>query len=72
LQTVVLTRAGLLLAASVPLAQSALTDPITIGIAVATLIVLLTTKLDTLWIIGGAAAISLSVSALRVVVVSVI
>jgi len=68
LQTVILTSAGLLLAASVPLAQSALTDPVTIGIAVTTLVVLLTTKLDTLWIIGGAALISLSASALRVVV----
>jgi chromate transporter len=68
LQTVILTSAGLLLAAAVPLAQNALTDPITVGIAIVTLIVLLTTKLDTLWIIGGAALISLSASALRVVV----
>lgn len=67
LQTVILASAGLLLAAAIPLAQTALTDPITIGIAVGTVVLLLTTKLDTLWIILGSALISLSASALRVV-----
>jgi chromate transporter len=67
LQTVILTSAGLLLAATIPLAQNALTNPITVGIAVVTLVLLLTTKLDTLWIILGAAVTSLSASALGVV-----
>jgi len=60
LQTIVIASAGLLLAAAIPLARDALTDPITVMIAAASLIVLLTTKLDTLWLILGAAVVSLS------------
>jgi chromate transporter len=60
LETVVIASAGLLLAASIPLARDALTDPITIGIAIVSLVLLLTTELDTLWIILGAAVISSS------------
>jgi chromate transporter len=67
LQTVILASAGLLLAAAIPLAQNALTNPITVGIAVVTLVLLLTTKLDALWIILSAAVVSLSASALGVV-----
>jgi len=55
LQTVVIASAGLLLAASIPLARAALTDPVTMGIAAVSLVLLLTTELDTLWIILGAA-----------------
>ncbi len=58
LQTVVIASAGLLLAAAIPLAQDALTDPVTVAIAVVSLVLLLTTKLDTLWIILGAAGVS--------------
>jgi chromate transporter len=53
LQTVVIASAGVLPAASIPLARDALTDPVTIGIA--SLVLLLTTEIDTLWIILGAA-----------------
>jgi chromate transporter len=60
LQTVVIASAGLLLAASIPLARDAMTDPVTIGIAIVSLVLLLTTEIDTLWIILGAATISLS------------
>ena len=67
LQTVILASAGLLLAAAIPLAQNALTNPITVGIAVVTLVLLLTTKLDALWIILSAAVVSLSASALGVI-----
>jgi chromate transporter len=66
LQAVVIASAGLLLAAAIPLAQDALTGPVTIGIAVVSLALLLTTELDTLWIILGAAVISLSASSLGV------
>jgi chromate transporter len=62
LQTVVVASAGLLLAAAIPLARDALTDPVTVAIAAASLALLLTTSLDTLWIILGAAVISLSAS----------
>ena len=67
LQTVVIASAGLLLAASIPLAKDALTDPITVGIAVVSLALLLVTKLDTFWIILGAATCSLSAAALGIV-----
>lgn len=64
---IIIASAGLLLAAALPLAQDALTDPINIFIAVATVALLLTTEIDTLWIILGAASISLTSAALRVV-----
>jgi chromate transporter len=64
LQAVVIASAGLLLAASIPLARDALTDPVTIGIAFVSLVLLLATELDTLWIILGSAAASLSASSL--------
>ena len=62
LQNVVVASAGLLLAAAIPLAQSALTGPTTVVIAVVSLVLLIFTRLDTLWIILGAAFISLSVA----------
>ena len=46
LQAVVIASAGLLLAASIPLARDALTDSVTVAIAVVSLIILLTTELD--------------------------
>jgi chromate transporter len=67
LQAVVIASAGLLLAASIPLAQAALTDWVTIAIATVSLVLLLTTELDTLWIILGAALISLSASSLGLI-----
>lgn len=60
LQAIVIASAGLLLAAAIPLARDALVDPITIGIALVSVVLLLTTKLDTLWIISGASVVSLS------------
>ncbi len=62
LQTVVIASAGLLLAAAIPLAHDALTDPVTIAIALVSLALLLLTELDTLWIILGAAVTTLSAS----------
>jgi chromate transporter len=62
LQSVVIASAGLLLAAAIPLARDALTDPATIVIAAVSLVILLMTELDTLWLIIGAAALSLSAS----------
>ncbi len=67
LQAVVIASADLLLAASIPLAQAALTDWVTIAIANVSLVLLLTTELDTLWIILGAALISLSASSLGLI-----
>ncbi len=67
LQAVVIASAGLLLAASIPLARVALTDPVTVGIAAISLVILLTTELDTLWIILSAAVVSLSASSLGLI-----
>ena len=64
LQTVVIASAGLLLAAAIPLARDALTDWVAIAVAAACLILLLTTELDTLWLILGAALVSWSVSSI--------
>jgi chromate transporter len=66
LQTVVIASAGLLLAAAIPLAQDALTDVTTIAIAAISLVLLLTTRLDTLWIILGAAICSPSATSLAI------
>jgi chromate transporter len=64
LQTVVIASAGLLLAAAVPLARDGLTGPITIAIALVCFVLLLRTKLDTLWMILGAALVSFTASSL--------
>ncbi len=70
LQTVILASAGLLLAAAIPLARDALTDPIKIGIAVISFMLLLVTKLDTLWIILGAALVSTVTSGLAAIAIA--
>jgi chromate transporter len=67
LRSVVIASAGLLLAAAIPLAHDALTDWVTVAIAAVTLVLLLTTEFDTLWIILGAALVSLSASSLGLV-----
>jgi chromate transporter len=58
----VIARAGLLLAAAIPLARDGLTGPVTIAIALVCFVLLLTTKIDTLWMILGAALVSLTAS----------
>lgn len=66
LQSVVIASAGLLLAAAIPLARDALTDSVTVAIAAASLVLLLTTELDTLWLILGSAVVTLSASSFGV------
>ena len=68
LQTVIMASAALLLAASIPLARDGLTDLVTVVIASACLYMLFATRLDTLWIILGAATVSLSAAALGLVI----
>jgi chromate transporter len=65
LQAVVLTSAGLLLAAAVPLASAAITDPVMLLIALTTVGIMLKSKLDTLWIILGAALTAYLASTMR-------
>jgi chromate transporter len=62
LQTIVIASAGLLLGAVIPLARDALTDWLTVIIAALTVVLLLVSKIDTLWIVFGAAAASLAAS----------
>jgi chromate transporter len=59
LESVVLASSGLLLAAAIPLAKAAIVDPVTVLIALSTISLMLKTKLDTLWIILGAAVTAL-------------
>lgn len=66
LQSVVLASAALLIVAAVPLAKDALTTPITVILAAVCLPVLISKKLDTLWVIAGAAAITLVQSLLTI------
>ncbi|ACB94297.1 chromate transporter [Beijerinckia indica] len=65
LQSVVIASSGLLLAAAIPLGKDALTDPITIAIAVISLILLLTTKIETFWILLGGGSVTLFASSLN-------
>jgi chromate transporter len=62
LQTIVIASAGLLLAAVIPLARDALTDWLTVIIAVLTVVLLLISEIDTLWIVLGSAGASLAAS----------
>ena len=66
LQTVVIASAGPLLAAAIPLARDALTGGVTVAIAAVSFVLLLTTELDTLWIILGAAVCSWSAASLAI------
>lgn len=67
LTAVVFASAGLLLAAAIPLAYDGLTDWVTVVIAIGSLVLLLATEIDTLWIILGAALVSLSASSLGLI-----
>jgi chromate transporter len=67
LQADIIASAGLLLAASIPLAHDALTDLVTVAIAAVSLLLLLATEVDTLWIILASAAVSLSASSLGLI-----
>jgi chromate transporter len=64
---VVLSSAGLLWAATVPIARIAITDPLTFMIVVASVGALLTRKVESLWVILGAALVELTAAAFRLV-----
>jgi chromate transport protein ChrA len=59
--------AGLLFAAAIPLGRDGLTGAITWAIAVVCFVLLLTTKIDTLWMILGAALVSLTASSIGLI-----
>jgi chromate transporter len=64
LQTIVIASAGLLLAAAIPLGRDGLTGLVTIAVAAVCFVLLLTTKIETLWMILGAALVSLTASSI--------
>jgi chromate transporter len=59
IQGVLLGGAGLLLAASVPLAKDAITGPFTLAIVIASFAILSFTKLESVWLMFGAAVAGL-------------
>ncbi len=59
LRAVVLASAGISLSATLPLGADALHTPLSYGIAVVSMLVLVFTKLDTIWVILASAAVGL-------------
>lgn len=60
IQGVTLAAAGLLAAATVPLMRDAVQGALSLGIALASFALLAITRIDTLWVIAGAAAMGLA------------
>jgi len=59
IQCVMLAAAGLVIAATVPLAHAALTGPLAVWIAIASFLFLVLTRKDTIWVTLGSAAAGL-------------
>lgn len=59
IRAVVLASAGLLLSASVPLARDAITGPLMLGVVLVSFAVLALTKIDSVWVVLGGAAVGL-------------
>ena len=58
-RAVLLAGAGLLASASAPLARDAVTGPLSLAIVVASLVLIALTRVDSLWIMLGAAIVGL-------------
>jgi chromate transporter len=56
---ILLGSAGLLMAASVPLARDAITGPFTLAIVIASFLILTFTRLESVWLMLGAATVGL-------------
>ena len=65
-RAVTLSAAGLTLSTSVSLAQDALRGWLTVGIALASFVILVRFKVDVFWLMLGAAAIGLAAALLRI------
>jgi chromate transporter len=63
---VVFTSAGLLVAASLPLARDAVTGVVTAVIVVASILLMIFRKTDALWIVVGAAVVSVVAAAIHI------
>jgi chromate transporter len=59
IQSTTLAAAGLIVVSAIPLARDALTGAVAVVIAIASFAVLIFTRLDTLWVIAGSAAVGL-------------
>ena len=59
IRAVVLASAGLLLSTSLPLTRDAITGAVTFAIVLVSLAILVLTKIDTIWVVLGGAAIGL-------------
>ncbi len=66
-RAVVLSNAGLLWSATLPIAYTAVRDPVTLLIVLLSIAVLLTRKVDSLWVILVTALIQLSAAAMNLV-----
>jgi chromate transporter len=67
LQAVVLASAGLLWSAALPIAQSTVTTPVSLAILLGSLVVLATRKVESLWVILGAALVQLTATSANLV-----
>ena len=65
IQSLTFAAAGLIAAATVPLAHDALKGPVSVAIACASFVFMAFTKRDTLWIIAGSALVGLLAGAFR-------
>jgi chromate transporter len=59
IHAVILASAGLIMAASIPLSRDAATGPLAAAIVVVSFIVLVSTRVETWWVMVGAAAVGL-------------
>jgi len=59
IRAVVLGSAGLLMAASVPMVRTAATNPLLTAIVVVSFVTLAFTRVETWWVMGGAAVVGL-------------
>jgi chromate transporter len=66
-QAVILASAGLLWAAAVPIGRSAISDPLLAAILILSVAVLLTRKVEVLWVILGSAVVYLTAASFRLV-----
>jgi chromate transporter len=63
IRAVILAAAGLLLASSIPMARDAWANALTTVVALISLLLLIRTRLDTVWIVLGAAVIGMAAHA---------
>lgn len=62
IRAILLSAAGLLISSTIPLGHDALTSVLTIGVAIVSFALLVFTKVETLWVILGAALLGAAIS----------